>query len=152
MQRLLFAVFALGVTAVPVIAGALTLQADDVRSNPEAVAKNAVFVAHITACHSPHKTIIEATAEGIVNGKHMTIPLTVIRLAALGTFAVTREWPRTGAWVVTMVATNPEYKNYATSIVAPVDPGPSIPSKAKAFYHAPSADEVDSVLKQSALE
>jgi hypothetical protein len=152
MRRLLFAVFTAGVTAVPVIAGALTLQADDVRSNPEAVAKKAVFAAHITACLSPEKTMVSATAEGIVNGKHMTIPLSVIRLSAPGAFAVAREWPHAGTWVVTMIATNPEYQNYATSIVIPVEPGPAVPSQAKVFYHAPSADEVDSVLKQSALE
>jgi hypothetical protein len=152
MRSFLTAVLATAFAAIPVFAGALTLQTDDPASNPEAVAKHAVFAAHITACHSPEKTIVTATAEGIVNGKRVTTPLTVIRLSEPGAFAVTRQWPQTGTWVVKMIATNPDYKDYATSIVAPADSGPANRAKAKVFYHAPSADEINSVLQPSTFE
>ena len=137
--------------AVPVFAGALTLQVDDLRSNPEAVAKNATVVAHITACHSPGKTTVTATAEGIVNGKRQTLPLRVVNLSEPGAFAVTHEWPREGTWTVKMIATNPDYKDYATSVVVPIQNDVAKPATAKVFYHAPSAEEVNSVLKQATL-
>jgi hypothetical protein len=152
MRRFLVAVLAAGFVAAPIFAGALTLQAEDPKANPEAVAKNAVVAVHTTACNSPEKTVITASAEGIVNGKRVTMPLTVIRLSQPGAFAVKQEWPSGGTWAVTMIATNPDYKNYATSVVVPADAGAKSWAKAKVFYHAPSAQEIDSVLKQAALE
>jgi hypothetical protein len=152
MQRLLTAFLAACIAAAPVLAGALTLQVDDPKTNPEAIAKHAVVAAHITACHSPEKTSVTATAEGIVDGQRRSIPLKVIRLSEPGAFAVTHEWPREGKWTVKMIATNPDYKDYATSIVVPVGKDAVDPAAAKVFYHAASADEVGMVLKQATLE
>ncbi len=118
MRKLLMAV----ILAAPLFAGALILQVDDPRSNPEAIAKKAVVVAHITACHSPEKTTVTATAEGLVNGQSQAIPLKVINLSQPGTFAVSRRWPDQGAWTVKMIATNPDYPNYATTLLVPVNP------------------------------
>ena len=152
MRRFLVAVLAAGFVAAPVFAGALTLQADDPTANPEAVAKNAIVAAHTTACVSPEKTVVTATAEGIVDGKRVSMPLKVIRLSQAGSYAVAREWPASGAWVVKMIATNPDYKNYATSIVVPAESGAESRAKAKVFYHAPSEEEIDSVLRPASLE
>jgi hypothetical protein len=151
MRRLLIAVLAAGFVAAPIFAGALTLTADDPKANPEAVAMHAIVAAHTTACHSPADTVITATAEGIVNGKRVSMPLKVIRLKEPGYFAVAKEWKDGGFWVVKMIATNPEYKDYATGIVVPAD-GESGRSRAKVYYHAPTAAEVDAVLNQSAAE
>ncbi|HZL56403.1 MAG TPA: hypothetical protein VFC21_04950 [Bryobacteraceae bacterium] len=137
--------------AVPVFAGALTLQVDDLKSNPEAVAKNAAVVAHITACRSPEKTAVTATAEGIVNGKRQTLPLRVVNLSEPGAFAVTHEWPRESIWTVKMIATNPDYKDFATSVVIPIQNDMARPATSRVFYHAPAAEEVNSVLKQATL-
>lgn len=152
MRRLLTTVLAAGFAAIPVFAGALTLQADDPKANSEAMAQHAIVLAHTTACHSPADTVITATAEGIVNGKRVSTPLRVIRLKEAGYFAVTKEWKGSGAWVVKMIATNPEYKNYATSIVVPAEGAAAGRAAAKVFYHAATEDEVDSVLKQSTTE
>jgi hypothetical protein len=116
------------------------------------MAKNAIVVAHTTACHSPADTVITATAEGIVNGQRVSMPLHVIKLKEPGYFAVAKEWKGAGAWVVKMIATNPEYKNYATSIVVPADGGDASRARAKVFYHAPTAAEVDAVLNQGTAE
>lgn len=152
MRRFLIAALATGFVAAPVFAGALTLQADDPTTNAEAVAKHAIVAAHTTACVSPEKTVITATAEGIVDGRRVSIPLKVIALSKPGSFAVAREWQGGGAWVVTMVATNPNYKNYATSIVVPAESGAAARARAKVFYHAPTEAEIDSVLQPATLE
>jgi hypothetical protein len=138
--------------AVPLFGGALTLITNDPATNPEARAKNAVVMVRTTACNSPEKTLISATAEGIVAGKRQTIPLKVLSLSEAGTYAFTRQWPSEGVWTVRVVATNPEYKNYTTGVVVPVHGNVYSRTGARQFYHAPTEDEVSSALKQATLE
>ena len=147
MKRRVFTALILAALATPLFAGALKLEAEDPHGNPEAQAKNAVVVARITACHSPEKTVVSATAEGLVNGKRETIPLKVMKFATPGTFAVTRQWPREGLWTIRLVATNPDYKDYATGLL--MSPGVL---GAQQFFHAPTEDEVDKALKQATFE
>jgi hypothetical protein len=135
MRKTLIALIAVGIAALPAFAGALTLQVDELTSNKEAMAKKAAVVAHTTACHSPEKTTITATAEGIVNGKLQTIPLKVMNLSEPGVYAVAQEWPRQGLWTVRLVATNPDYQNYATSVTVPVRGATAKIADAKVFYY-----------------
>jgi hypothetical protein len=139
------ALFALSIAA-PVFAGAFVLEIGNPANNPEAKAKQAVLVARITACHSPEKTAISATAEGIVDGNRRSIPLKIVPLSKPGTFAVTREWPEQGVWAVMMIATNPDYKNYASSVLVPVEKDSFRWAAVKHYVHAPSAVEIDAVL------
>ena len=136
----------LSVMAVPLFAGALLLEVGNPVSNPEALRDHAVLVVRTTACHSPEKTTVSATAEGVVNGVRQSIPLKVITLSTAGTFAVTHEWPEQGAWAVKMVATNPEYKNYATSVVVPIHGDSAQLSMAKHYTHAANSAEVSLAL------
>ena len=119
MLKLLSAAFAASVLAAPTFAGSLLLEAVNPRTNPEAMAKNAAVVVLMTACHSPEKTTVTATAEGLVGGRRQTIPLQVINLSRPGTYAVRRDWPSDGAWTIRMIARNPDYKDYATGITIP---------------------------------
>lgn len=151
-MRKLSAALASVFIAAPLFAGALTLRIDDAKANPDAIAKNAVVVARITACHSPEKTTVTATADGVVNGQRQTIRLKVENLSEPGAFAVVRQWPREGAWTVTLIATNPDYRNYATSIVVPIRKDEANRAEARVFYRAPSAEEVNSVLKTATLD
>ena len=136
MRKTLIALLAAGFVTIPAFAGALTLQVDEISSNREAVARKAAVVAHTTACHSPEKTTVIATAEGIVNGKLQTIPLKVMNLSEPGVYAVAQEWPRQGSWTVRLVAMNPDYPNYATSVTVPVRGSNAKPSEAKVFYYS----------------
>lgn len=119
MKLLLRPLFGLLVLAVPIFAGALLLEVGNPASNAEALNNHAVLVARITACHSPEKTTVQATAEGVVNGLRKSIPLKVVSLSTAGTFAVAQQWPKQGTWAIKMVATNPDYKNYATGVLVP---------------------------------
>jgi hypothetical protein len=113
----------LSMFCAPLFAGALMLEIGNPSANPEAVAKHAVVVARLTACKSPEKTIITATAEGVVDGTPRSIPLKVVPLSTAGTYALTREWPAEGTWTVKMIAMNPDYKDYATSVRVPIENG-----------------------------
>jgi hypothetical protein len=142
MSKFWKSMFACCILAAPLLAGALQLQLGNPAANPEALEKHAVLVARISACHSPEKTTVAATAEGMVDGVRRSIPLKVISLSPPGTFAVAREWPAEGTWVVKMVATNPDYKDYATSVVVPIAKTSAQFGAVKHYSHAPTEAEV----------
>jgi hypothetical protein len=142
MRTLFKPVFGLCIMAAPLFAGALLLEVGNPAANPEAIEKRAVVLARITACHSPEKTTVTASAEGVINGIRQTIPLKVISLSTAGTFAVTREWPEEGNWAVKMIATNPDYKDYATAVVVPIQRNLAESGAAKHYSHAPTEAEV----------
>jgi hypothetical protein len=146
MKTLLKPLFALSILAAPLFAGALLLEIGNPAGNQEALAKQAVLVARITACHSPEKTTVTATAEGLVNGARSSIPLKVISLSTAGMFAVAREWPEQGTWAVKMIATNPDYKDYATSVVIPMQKSLVQLSTVKHYSHAATSAEVSAAL------
>jgi hypothetical protein len=145
MRAIWKALFALSL-ASPVFAGALLLEIGNPSNNLEAKGKQAVLIARTTACHSPEKTAVTATAEGIVDGSRKTIPLNVIPLSKPGTFIVRRAWPEQGDWAIKMIATNPDYKNYATGVLVPVEKDSFQWAAVKHYFHAPSAAEIDAVL------
>jgi len=140
------ALFVLPILAVPLLAGALLLEVGNPAVNPEAMKQHAVLVARITACHSPGETNVTATAEGVVNGMRKSIPLKVISLSTAGTFAVTREWPEQGTWAIQLVATNPEYRDYATSVLVPIRSDSVQLAAAKHYFHRPTDAEVSLAL------
>jgi hypothetical protein len=142
MRSLWKSLLALSLLAAPLLAGALRLEVGNPATDQEALAQHAVLVAWTTACHSPEKTRVTATAEGVVNGMRKSIPLKVFTLSAPGTFAVTREWPNGGIWAIKMVATNPEYKDYATSAVVPIQNNAAKLQAVKRYYHAPTENEL----------
>jgi hypothetical protein len=142
MRTLWKSMVALPMLSAAVFAGALTLEIGNPAANPEAQAKGAVVVARITACHSPEKTTVTASAEGVVNGTRKSIPLKVMPLSTAGTFAITPGWPEQGDWAVRMIAMNPEYKNYSTGVVVPIENNSAQLAKVKHYYHAPTEDEV----------
>jgi len=146
MRKLSRPLLALSICAAPLFAGALLVQIGDPAANPEAVAKHAVVVARITACRSPEKTTLTATAEGSVNGERRSIPLKVSALSTAGTFAIVREWPDEGNWVVKLVATNPDYKNYAISVLVPFEGDRFTWAAIKHYFHAPTDAEVAAIL------
>ena len=132
-------------------AGGLRLEVGNPSANPEAAAKGAVLVVRITACQSPEKTTITATAEGIVDGSRRTVPLSLVSLSAPGTFAVARQWPAGGRWAIKMTATNPDYKNYATGVIVLTDKNSFDWASVKHVYHAPTDAEVDGVLGKESV-
>lgn len=146
MRSLWKSLLAFSILAVPLFAGALRLEVGTPATNQEALAQHAVLVAWTTACHTPEKTTITATAEGVVNGMRKSIPLKVIPLSAPGIFALTREWPNGGTWAIKMVATNPEYKDYATSAVVPIQNNAAQLDAAKRYSHAPTETELSASL------
>ena len=131
---------------LPLFAGALMVEVGNPIANPEALGKHAVLVLRTTACHSPEKTSLTATAEGVIDGQRRSIPLKLVPLSTPGTFAVTHEWPSSGTWALKFVARNPEYQNYATGALVRFDGNSAEWASVKRYFHEPSADDVDGML------
>jgi len=147
MQRICKPLLVAACVALPLLAGALTLQIGNPIANPEAQSRHAVAIAQVLACHSPEKTTVTAAAIGIVNGRQQVIPLKVFALSQSGMYAVTHEWPENGEWVIKFVATNSEYKNYATGALIPAKDSTVEWTQAKNYFREPNSQDVSAFLK-----
>src|SRR6266446_1162587 len=70
---------------------------------PDGVVKKDIGMAvRAENCADPAKVQITGTAEGIVNGSRRSMPVRLVPAATAGAFAVSRDWPQQGAWVVSL--------------------------------------------------
>jgi hypothetical protein len=90
------------------LAGGFFLQLGNPEANAEARKLGAVVVIKAAGCHDPAKAQVTATAIGVVNGQRRTIPLEVKALPGPGEFAIARQWPAEGKWVIQLVGRNEE--------------------------------------------
>jgi hypothetical protein len=146
MRKILPAAIAVCLSISPVFAGALLLSIENPNTDPEAAAKHAVVLARVTECKSPEKTVVIATAEGVVAGERRSLPLKLIRLATPGLYAVSRDWPAEGKWAVSVVVTNPDYGRYVTAAVVPIGK----PESLQQFHRVPTLADIAASLGQSA--
>jgi hypothetical protein len=146
MRTSITSVAAIVAVGLPLLAGTLMVEVGNPVANPEALTKHAVLVVRTTACRSPEKTSLTATAEGVIDGQRRSIPLKLIPLSTPGTFAVTREWSSTGTWIVKVVARNPEYQNHATGALVRFDGSSAQWASVKHYFHEPSVEDVDGML------
>lgn len=147
----LFTVAAIAASAaVTLIAGSFVLDIGRPSANPEAQAKHAVLVVRSSACTHPERTSIAANAEGIINGKRKTISLKLVPLSGAGVYAVTKQWPAEGRWVVTLLATNPSYPFPQSAIVSVKGDSADLAS-VKRSSRAPTSEEIEAALSTTAL-
>lgn len=111
--------------------------------NKDAQAMNAALTVTAMGCRNPEKAAVTATAIGIVNGEKRTIALKLKPLPQPGAYAVTRQWPAGGRWVLQFVATD-EDRVTSTLIVSNPD-GIDFPG-AKLAMRQPNAAEVEALL------
>ena len=53
-------------------------------------------------CENPAALKVTAWAEGLVDGKRQTLPLSLKKTGKSGVFQFARNWPATGEWVIRM--------------------------------------------------
>jgi hypothetical protein len=136
--------------AMSLMAGGFALQLGKPPTNPEAQAKNAVLVVRGYACVAPEKTTVSATAEGIVNGKHQSIPLKLVPLSGESTYALTRQWPAEGKWVIILVEANPRF-DLRPSAILKVDGDAVDWAGITRFSGPPSKEQVEAALNTTSV-
>jgi hypothetical protein len=68
-------------------------------TNP--ASRGAVMLVHAYSCGGPTSKAVTGTAEGIVKGERKSIALTLDSTGATGVYAVKKQWPSEGTWVLT---------------------------------------------------
>ncbi len=68
-------------------------------------------------CHQPEKAKVTGTAEGLVDGQRVSVPLT-LKTVEKGVYSVERQWSARGAWVL---AFSGSYAGQHTSTVVTLD-------------------------------
>ncbi|MCU1275937.1 MAG: hypothetical protein JWO48_3368 [Bryobacterales bacterium] len=141
----------MGLTALVGIAGAqwalaggffLTIGSPVAANVPQV--KGAVLVVRPDGCEEPAKAQITGTAEGIVNGARRSVPLKLATLPTPGVYAVNREWPSEGVWVVSLTG---NYRGLTTSAIVPIGPKGFMRESSKFFPRAASEGEIEASLK-----
>ncbi|MCZ2079984.1 MAG: hypothetical protein HUU41_08145 [Bryobacteraceae bacterium] len=102
--RTFFAAALLLAAATQLPAGGLHVMLGNPEASPEARKHNAVLTIILAGCHEPEKAPVEGAAITVVDGKRQTIPIQLIALSKPGMYAVTRQWPARGRWVLQFVA------------------------------------------------
>ena len=110
--------------ALPLFGGGFHLNVKPASASQDARAKNAAIVAILSGCHEADKGTVTATAEGVVDGTRKTLPLKVIVLNQPGWFAVERQWPESGRWVVVLSARHPAFSAPTITAVPIVENAP----------------------------
>src|SRR5208283_4146152 len=87
-------------SAVALWAGGLFVVPGNPEANAEARAHKAVLTLKLAGCHEPQKAFLTGTAIGFIDGRKQTIPLQLDALSEPGTYALTRQWPEKGRWVL----------------------------------------------------
>ena len=150
MQKLTRTIFAgaiLLASAASMLAGGLWVTLGNPDANSKAHAMNAAVTVKLAGCHEPEKAEITAAAIGEVDGQRRTIALKLIPLDAPGFFAVTRQWPAEGRWVLQFVGREGQV---VTSTLVATGPDGVDRSTAKMAMKLPDDREVSAMLATGA--
>jgi hypothetical protein len=108
--------------------------------------KKAVLVVRPILCDNPASVQITGTAEGSVNGVRQSVPLSLMPVnAAEGIYAVSREWPDTGRWMVQLNGSCPSPKASASTLV-PMNGSAFIREKTEVLREPATRQQVETAL------
>jgi hypothetical protein len=71
----------------------------------DASTRDALLLVHAFHHGTPMNYPVEGTAEGIVAGKRRSVALTFARTSREGVYALTKQWPTEGSWVLAVAVT-----------------------------------------------
>ena len=111
----------------------LDVQQPTDRTNPKT--RDAVLLISPGGCHGPGATV-SATAEGLVNGRRQSMPLRLTTVqtdkAGITTYALRRQWPGEGSWVLSFTGTSrmtePNGDPIVCRVILEMAPGGAIPA------------------------
>jgi hypothetical protein len=129
--------------ALPALAGGFYLTLGNPEASPEAQAMKAVVTVLPTGCHNPEKAKISATAIGMVDGQRRSMAVELKPLPRPGFYAITRQWPSDGKWLLQVVAVD---EDRVTSVLIPVSAAGADRRNARYIPRAPQEGELSAAL------
>jgi len=141
-QSLVVSALALA-SAVALWAGGLFVVPGNPEANAEARAHKAVLTLKLAGCHEPQKALLTGMAIGVIDGRKKTIALEIDALSEPGSYALTRQWPDKGRWVLEFVAKD---QGRITSTLVGAGPGGIERETAKMGMHEPAPEEIAALL------
>ena len=103
-------------TATPAFAGPPWLSIEFPANPMNRSAQGAYLLVHAFHHDQTASFVVEARAEGLVNGQRKTLPLTLERTDRDGVYALKQTWPETGDWV--LVITGAPGEESVTALVS----------------------------------
>jgi hypothetical protein len=119
MMSLAAAATLLAATASPALAGPPWLSIEFPANPMNKSAQGAYLLVHTFHHEQVASFVVEARAEGLVNGQRKTLPLTLERTDRDGVYALKQTWPETGDWVI--VITGAPGEGSITALVSIAD-------------------------------
>jgi hypothetical protein len=108
--------------------------------------KSVVLVVRPRVCDNPAAVQITGTAEGLVNGVRQSLPLDLIAVnPAEGVYAVQRQWPDNGQWVLQLNGSCPSPKASASTLV-PMNKSTFVREKTEVLREPATRQQVESAL------
>ncbi len=144
MRTMVLTVAAAVTVAGQLMAGGFWLVAGNPEASAEARRINAAVTVKAAGCHDPAGAVVTATAVGVVNGQRQTIALKVAKLSEPGMFAITRQWPAEGKWVIQLEGREDQA---VTSMLLAVGPEGVDRQHARSEMRVFAAPEVDAMLR-----
>ena len=162
--------------AIAVAAGAATLEPSRVASEPAAALAGPPWIAieypvnpHDRTTRGAHLLVhafhhgtpvglpVRGTAEGIVDGRRRTVALDFTATSRPGVYALARQWPESGRWMLVITVTQGESEAGATALVRLGPTGEivsvEVPSRQQGGWTIPTAvsrRDVESALARHA--
>lgn len=119
LMSLAAAVTLIAATASPALAGPPWLSIEFPANPMNKSAQGAYLLVHTFHHEQAASFVVEARAEGLVNGQRKTLPLTLERTDRDGVYALKQSWPETGDWVI--VITGAPGEGSVTALVSIAD-------------------------------
>jgi hypothetical protein len=108
--------------------------------------KKVVVAARAVVCEDLANVKISGTAEGVVNGKRESLPLTLMMIdRAEAVYAVGQQWPQDGTWLLHLKGSCSSPKADASTLVA-VTRGTFIRDKSTVLVEPATKKQIDDAL------
>ncbi len=146
MNSFLFVAGAAGLFCADLLAGGFFLTLGNPVASHDLKAKHAVLLVRPDGCQNPVTAKVLGSAEGIVDGQRRSIPLDLVTLSTPGTYAVMRQWPSEGAWVLRLTAT---FNERTTSALVPVTRDGFDRGQAKWYPHDAPDSDLEAMLRNA---
>lgn len=112
--------------------------------------KKVVLVVRPRLCDSLAAVQITGTAEGLINGTRQSVPLKLASIdAAEGVYAVPRQWPDGGHWVLQLNGSCPAPKASASTLV-PLDRTGFIRARTRVLRESATKAQLEAALAELA--